>query len=109
MHLFFKQGYNETTIEQIAAAAEVSPSTFFRYFPTRKTSVMYDPLDPLIMESFRLQPAEFGPIQALRATMQSVFGSLSDDELTEIGQKGKLMTTVPEIRSKALDELVRSF
>jgi len=70
---------------------------------------MYDPLDPLIMESFRLQPAELGPIQALRATMQAVFGSLSDDELTEISQKGKLMTTVPELRSKALDELVRSF
>jgi AcrR family transcriptional regulator len=109
MRLFLKQGYNETTIEQIAATAEVSPSTFFRYFPTKEDLVMYDPLDPLIMESFRLQPAELGPIQALRATMQAVFGSLSDDELTEISQKGKLMTTVPELRSKALDELVRSF
>ncbi len=33
-----EQGYDATTIEQIAEAAEVSPSTVFRYFPPRRTS-----------------------------------------------------------------------
>jgi AcrR family transcriptional regulator len=32
MRLFGEQGYGATTVEQIADAAEVSPSTFFRYF-----------------------------------------------------------------------------
>ena len=35
LRLFEKQGYEGTTIEQIAAAAEISPSTFFNYFPTK--------------------------------------------------------------------------
>ncbi len=33
LRLFGKQGYEATTVEQIAAAAEISPSTFFNYFP----------------------------------------------------------------------------
>ena len=35
MRLIQANGYANTTIEQIADAAEVSPSTFFRYFPTK--------------------------------------------------------------------------
>jgi transcriptional regulator GlxA family with amidase domain len=35
LRLFREQGYEATTVEQIAEAAEVSHSTFFRYFPTK--------------------------------------------------------------------------
>src|SRR5439155_11062608 len=34
MRLFQDQGYEATTIEQIAEAVEISPSTFFNYFPS---------------------------------------------------------------------------
>jgi len=36
MRLFGEQGYAATTVDQIAAAAEISPSTFFRYFATKE-------------------------------------------------------------------------
>ena len=39
--LCIENGYDNTTVEQIAAAADVSPRTFSRYFPT-KDSVMID-------------------------------------------------------------------
>jgi len=45
IRLFREQGYDETTVEEVAAAADVSPSTVFRYFPTKADLVIYDDLD----------------------------------------------------------------
>ena len=52
LRLFQEQGYDETTIEQIAEAVEISPSTFFNYFPTKEDVVIQDPYDPLFISSF---------------------------------------------------------
>ena len=69
LRLFREQGYAETTVDQIADAAEVSPSTFFRYFPTKEDVVLDDEFDPMLAAAFRSQPPELTPIQAVRASL----------------------------------------
>ena len=108
LRLFGEQGYQRTTVEQIAAAAEVSPSTFFRYFPTKEDVVLYDALDPVMLEAFRAQPAELSPLQAMRAAMWSVFGELPADELAMQGERDGLIRAVPELRARMLDEFAKN-
>lgn len=45
--LFGEQGYNETTLVQIADAAEIAPSTFFNYFSS-KVDVIFGLVDAIV-------------------------------------------------------------
>ena len=108
LRLFKAQGYSETTIEQIAEAAEVSPSTFFRYFPTKEDVVLHDALDPLMVEAFRAQPPELNPLQAMRRAMRSVIIDLSPEELALEEERALLIRTEPALRSTSLESFVGS-
>jgi AcrR family transcriptional regulator len=105
LRLFREQGYDATTVEQIAEAAEISPSTFFRYFPTKEEVVFYDDLDPLLIEAFEAQPPELTPIQALRGALRVVFTRLPAKEMEQQMERGRLMLAVPELRMRMLDQL----
>jgi AcrR family transcriptional regulator len=104
LRLFGEQGYHDTTIEQIAEAAEVSPSTFFRYFPTKEDVVLRDDLDVLMLEAFQAQPFELRPIAAMRAAMRVVFDQLSAEDLEQFRESTALSISVPEVRARAFDE-----
>src|ERR1700749_5229695 len=75
LRLFREQGYQATTVEQIAAAAEVSPSTFFRYFPTKEDVVLQDDMDTRVLDAFARQPGDLSPIAAVRAALREAWGS----------------------------------
>ena len=105
LRLFDRQGYDATTVDQIAELAEVSQSTFFRYFPTKEDVVLHDRYDPLLLADFLAQPVELSPIAALRHTLRSVFGTLPADELARERQRATLIISVPELRARALDQL----
>ena len=57
LRLIESRGYEATTCEQIASAAQVSPATLFRYFATKEDIVLQDGYDPMIAEAIRARPA----------------------------------------------------
>lgn len=104
LRLFREQGYDATTVEQIAAAAEVSPSTFFRYFPAKEDVVLYDDLDPILFAAFEAQPPELTPLQAMRGAMHEVFNRLPIEDTATQWERAQLMLAVPDLRRRMLDQ-----
>jgi AcrR family transcriptional regulator len=106
--LFRAQGYDATTVEQIAEAAEVSPSTFFRYFPTKEDVVLQDDMDLLWLEAIQEQPPEVGPIAALRAGVHTAFARMGEAEWAQLRETTELALAVPAVRGRMLEEMART-
>jgi AcrR family transcriptional regulator len=107
LRLFREQGYENTTTSQIAEAAEVSESTFFRYFPTKEDVVAWDPFDPEFITAFLAQPAELSPVAALRAALREVMTRFSAQEWTAQRERFALMLTAAPLRARLLDSGIR--
>ena len=102
LRLFLNKGFDETTIEEIAAAAEISPSTFFNYFPSKEEVVFQDELDPLILAAFDAQPRDTHPIRAIRNAMRSVFENLTPEQDRVMRERIALMSSTPSLRAAML-------
>jgi AcrR family transcriptional regulator len=90
--LFAEQGYEETSINDIAERADVAPRTFFRYFPT-KEAVMYPQFEELLQsvrDEFRKRPADEPVITSVFESFEVLSGSL-EGEAARRRQRIKMM------------------
>jgi AcrR family transcriptional regulator len=105
LRLFKKHGYQETTIEDIAEAAEISPSTFFNYFPTKEDVVIYDEYDPQVFATLMTQ-TDLTLGEAIRNAVEAMAGVFESDR-DAIYERAKLSLEVPELRARTWEELER--
>lgn len=105
LDLFNKQGYKSTTVEQIAEAADISPSTFFRYFATKEEVVILDLYDELLIRSLEEQPEHLSPLQALKNAMLGGMDQLTEEEIREISERNQLIMSIPELRAASINSM----
>ena len=116
LELFGRKGFDATTIEDIATAADVSPRTFFRYFDSKVDLVMAhneahgDKVAPLVVA----RPASEGPLEALRQVMRQMLLELLADP--SVVREFQVMMGAPTLRKLAREhfyeeeaELVSAF
>lgn len=106
LRLFEEQGYDATTIEQIAEAAGVSPSTFYRYFPTKEDVVVQDEYDPMIVAAFQRQPEGAAPIDAFRSALAEQFAEFSPEDMARLRGRVELVLSVPALRARQVQQVV---
>jgi AcrR family transcriptional regulator len=105
--LFQKQGYDETTIEQIAAAVDISPSTFFNYFPSKEDVVLYDAYDPMIAALFESRPSDEPLSVSIRIVLEQLTETLEKDREIILA-RSKLLLETPELRARLWSEVERA-
>ncbi|MFE2752333.1 TetR/AcrR family transcriptional regulator [Actinosynnema sp. NPDC059335] len=100
LKLFLGQGYDATTVEQIAAAAGVSHMTFFRHFPTKEAVVEDDDYDPLIADLVRARPDGEDPLEALRAALLTGLDAVLATDRDAVYARTRLVVTTPALRAR---------
>jgi AcrR family transcriptional regulator len=103
--LIREQGYDATTIEQIADRAEVSPSTVFRYFPTKEDIVLTDEYDPLMLEELRTRPADEPWMDSLRHVLRMSLDSMMAEDPEAVRMRAHLGLQVPAVRSRMVESM----
>jgi AcrR family transcriptional regulator len=104
LRLFAAKGYAQTTVEEIADAAAISPRTFFRYFPTKEDVVIWDEYDPLALELLQSRPRDEPLVETLRGVVRETLGGLHRRDPERLLTRVRLSATVPEVRARFLEE-----
>jgi AcrR family transcriptional regulator len=107
LRLFQRDGYAATSVEAIAEAAEVSPSTFFRYFPTKEDVVLSDFVDEATIELFVQAPVELDFFDAMSHAVREGFGGLPPEDFALESVRNNLIRTEPELRRGMIAEMLR--
>jgi AcrR family transcriptional regulator len=104
LRLFGEKGYAQTTVDEIADAAAISPRTFFRYFPSKEDVVMWDEYDPLVLELVEARPDDEPLAETFRSVIRETLGGLQRHDPERLLARVRLSVTVPELRARFFEE-----
>ncbi|OBJ04915.1 TetR family transcriptional regulator [Mycobacterium sp. 1465703.0] len=100
--LFAERGFEAVTTEDIAAAAGISISTYFRYAPT-KEGLLVDPVREAaaeILGSYSARPPQESPVEALIQLFVTRAGDVS--EVDDLDTWRLAVATAPHLLSKSV-------
>jgi AcrR family transcriptional regulator len=104
--LFERQGYDETTVEEIAAAADVSPRTFFRYFDSKLDVIFFDKEDrDDIYAAFAARPAHETVIEAVHQVLREKIAHEFADGGDTMLRAHRLAFQTPSLRAASREHM----
>lgn len=107
LRLFEEKGFEETTLAEIAAQADVSTRTFFSYFASKEDVVFYDSearVELAVATMATRMPGEPVIDLLLRVINQSIEYMTSNEDLTfeDTALRARLLQTEPALQARAL-------
>jgi AcrR family transcriptional regulator len=102
--LFVKQGFEATTVEQIASAAGISPATFYRHFRAKEDVLFNEGYDPFLERAFADRPAGESLAEVVRTVYQEFAARLLEADHQALLLRHRLMSSVPALRDRLMRE-----
>lgn len=103
LRLCLEQGFAATTVEQIAAEAEVSATTFFRYFPSKEDVIISDDLLEDRPPMFVGAPPGMSAFDLVRWKVRNLFEWSADDEWAGNRDRVRLIRSDPVLTAAQQD------
>jgi AcrR family transcriptional regulator len=108
LRLFAEQGFEATTVEQIAAAAEVAPRTFFRYFATKDEVVFWSEYEPLLAGFVAARPADEPAVAAVSHALVDGLAAFYEQDRDLVLDRLKLAFGTPALYPRLWRQQARS-
>ncbi|HEX4212605.1 MAG TPA: TetR family transcriptional regulator [Candidatus Dormibacteraeota bacterium] len=108
IRLFLEQGFDATTIDQIADAADVAPSTVFHHFATKEDLIVQDEFDPLVAGILRRQPLGVPLAEAMRGAINDALAEIRGPALEFVLTRARLGFSIPSVRARWWTEMERT-
>ena len=108
LELYVAQGYEQTTVAEIAERAGVTARTFFRHFADKR-EVLFggsEELQARMTAAVDAAPPEAGPLDAVAAALDAAAGMIGGDHQRSKRRQAVLMAN-PELRERELMKMAR--
>ena len=102
LDLFEEHGFAETSIEQISDLADVSTTTFFRYFRTKDETVAHNGFTPLFLDALRGQPDDLEPLDAIRAALTAAGQAIASETWNQERRRQLYVLREPDLRGPSV-------
>jgi AcrR family transcriptional regulator len=99
LELFEADGFEATTVGQIADRAGVTQMTFFRYFPSKDSVLIDDPYDPLMAASVARQPRDLDPLTRVVRGIREAWHSMPFPESEAVRLRLRIAAQSPTLRA----------
>jgi AcrR family transcriptional regulator len=103
LRLFGERGFDAVTVDDIAAEADVSRRTFFRYFASKEDVLLADHHVQLarLREAMAARPADEAILTALRNALLSITGDF-EERRERVILRGRIMRETPSLQARSL-------
>jgi AcrR family transcriptional regulator len=108
LDLFDAHGYADVTVERIAAASDISPSSVYRYFGTKEYVVLWDEYDPIwsarIPQGLRSHP----PLETLRFMVDALVSGVLRSDQERLRRRISLIMREPSVEAASALQAYRA-